>query len=89
MTINSSTVYVTGSVKDTAADGHCAQAQGNFDFALQPDHTDTIGRACGSGNSDGINWSHGTYGGARDFEIRICTEGVRCVIVWEGTDNDA
>lgn len=88
VTINPNTTTVSGTVKDIAADGMNAHLKGNWDFALAPDITFTVATASGNGNSKYGSKSSDTQGGARDFEVRVCT-GSTCVIVWEGNNNDA
>lgn len=87
VTITPSTTTLSGTVKDTAADGYSAHLKGNWDFALAPDISFTVATASGNGNSKYGSKTSVTYGGARDFEVRVCT-GSTCVIVWEGDYND-
>ena len=77
-----------GVVADTAADGSCVSLKGNWDYFFEPDISFTVATACGKGtNATGIGRST-TRTGARDFEVRVCPGG-GCVIIWEGTGNDA
>lgn len=79
---------ISGVVADTAADGSCVSLKGNWDYFFEPDISFTVATACGKGtNATGIGRST-TRTGARDFEVRVCPGG-GCVIIWEGTGNDA
>lgn len=86
--ISSSTASITGTVWDTAADGHCATLRGNWDLVWQPDHGFDVAQACGNGTSKAGSNSSDVDPGARDFEVRTKT-GDSYKVVWEGNNGDA
>lgn len=86
--ISPSTASITGTVRDTAADGKCATLRGNWDVPLRPDHGFDVARACGNGTQQSGSNSDNVDRSARDFEVRTRT-GDDYKVVWQGTNDDA